>query len=290
MGTQPLDNPLLRVLSLDEYRTMCLSLSIGFMFALLIIASFHCITTLRQRGHKHASIFQSFALIALGVVQACVILSELILPFHICTVAQHLGPTTYALFKMTLYYIVISRLWSVFASGPLAYDARKLKAWLAIILGCNALNVVWLNLTVRVEWTPASVPECQPVIELPVVATALLIDVVSGIISTALFVRPLRKLYSLTLDAELKATMIKQCVLSILAITSTILALGIIAVLNFYILAVAFDVTTSTLSVILTFRWNSWLTNKLLWCCLPRALRMPKSVQTDIRNIEIIIR
>eukprot|EP01084_Bolivina_argentea_P059022 107733_1 len=192
----------------------------------------------------------------------------------------------YILFKMCLYYILVSRLWIMFSADKcsyMCYNRRKLQIWLTFIIFWEIVNLIWSNSTVSFIMAKNSVPECQIMVSLYCVGSVILLDNIAGMVNIILFARPLVKLYKLTYDYDLKVIIIKQCIFSIIAIVSTLIALVIVGVFNLYIFAISADIIISILSIMCMFQWNAWFTNKILCCCLPRKL--PKSVENDITNL-----
>ena len=110
-------------------------------------------------------------------------------------------------------------------------------------------------------------------------------DITACVTNTILFVRPLFALSKIIeKDDGLKYLAIKQCVLSMIAIISTIIALLIVAMFNLYIFAIYTDLIVSSLCIILMYKWNGNCIDKLCLCC--RRMMRPTD---DVKNLDAVV-
>merc|ERR1712130_146262 len=89
-----------------------------------------------------------------------------------------------------------------------------------------------------------------------------------GTINVILFARPLIKLYHRTHDDDFRLLAIKSCILCIISIVTTMIALIVVGQTNEYMLAISTDQMITCLCITLMYKWNSPIAEILLHCCL----------------------
>ena len=110
-------------------------------------------------------------------------------------------------------------------------------------------------------------------------------DIAACVTNTILFVRPLFALNKITgKDDDLKYLAIKQCVLSMIAIVSTIIALLIVAMFNLYVFSICMDFVVSSLCIILMYKWNGKCIEYLCLCCCHFM-----TLSDDVKNLDSVV-
>ena len=232
---------------------------------LLSIGLYHIITT--KKNHQYGlniqksplSLNLTFILLTIAICLLITLANQLTNPFNTlssCKFAIISGTTLYAIFKLTLYLTLISRVYGAFKDSPLEYSAFKLKILASILILWQFLNIVIIGVTYEFNLDADSFPKCVPVAPAYIYASGLLLDLVSAVINLYLFIKPVLKLRSIisaeSKDEIMKLLAIKQCILCIIAVSTTFIALICIALMRLVQLYLAADVNISTLSVILS--------------------------------------
>eukprot|EP01084_Bolivina_argentea_P113653 202538_1 len=248
-----------------------------------IMFIFHLFKICEAKGFsKNKSAFSSvlsLLLIVFGIIGIAVfIISINNVPDHeFCIFAAHWGPSGYSIFKLILYSILILRFYRTFQGSCIEYNEKKLQIWITFLTIWTLGNLVGINLTTKnIEGT---CDVAKP--PLPVIASIALIDIVSYVTNTILFTKPLFKLNKdiKTMsdannekpDNKLKHLAVKQCILSMIAITSTMCSLLIVAMLNLYVVSISLDYVVSSACIILMYEWNATLIEKVCGCCYGKS-------------------
>lgn len=287
----------------------------GFSVALLIsslaISAYHFASIYRQKrvifGRKflrsNPSILFSYILCFVAVISGVSLTLDSILTNALCPYAQFYGPTLYSLFKTVVYLILGVRIWRSFKHSIYEYDSRKLIIW-GVILSCWTLfNVVAGNLTVthKVEHDHGAT-KCVVNPSILYIASQAMLDLIAGTVSCVLFVSPICKLYKASADMEhadarkealkIKGIAHRQCILSMIAIISSIVAMaGLGAMPSSVPVFVSMDMFLSTACVILMYKWNTAITTKLFWCCIPTMSAASNVVDetTDDNGVRTVV-
>jgi len=202
-----------------------------------------------------------------------------------CEFAAHFGPTAYSAFKFILYYILILRFKRTFKHSADLFDENKLRIWISILFTWTASNIIAINITAQNISGKCEV--ATPPI--PIMASIASIDFVACIVNTIIFSRPLFRLHrkrkssnqKKTKQVNFKYVAIKQCILSIISVSSTIFSLLVVAMFNLYVICITFDYVVSVLCIILMYSWNSHIIDKICCCCkcCKMQIQMLKSKQ-----------
>ena len=229
----------------------------------------------------------TFLLIFLAILQMIdfllVSLPANIIGGWFCQIEVISGPTNVILFKAILYVILLSRLWA--ANGTFDYNPFKMKLWTIFILSWSLINILVANLSSVSNYNgPEAATKCDQFVQFYALALVAGLDFISGIVNIILFTRPLFKLYKQINDTDLKSIAVKQCILSIIAVASTLIGVILIGITNEFVIIIGIDYMVSISSVLLMYKWNSWLTDRLLWCCLQSP-----NADADIKNLEMVV-
>ena len=260
------------------YKEMCIYGTIIFAILMGLISLFHTITAHKHIDRKSTSLNLSFILLLVGIFASISLCIEIFEPsfetgLWFCTIMQHVNPSIYILFKLLLNMILILRLTESYGDSALAYNTKKLNIWAGIIITWSAGNLIYVNLTVTSAIDNHMFPRCHTMITYPALISMASLDVIAGIINLILFITPLIMLSSLIKDDSvsthsLKNLTKKQCILSIIAVLSTIFALVGMLLIDSQQIFIPFDMVVSLIAIILLYQWNSTITNGLFCCCL----------------------
>ena len=87
-------------------------------------------------------------------------------------------------------------------------------------------------------------------------------------------------------DHQLKYLAIKQWVLTLIAILSTVMALFVIAVqTNLYVISISMDYIVSSLCIVLMYSWNAKYIDCLCYCCIHHSSASLK----DVKNLGAVV-
>ena len=169
----------------------------------------------------------------------------------------------YILFKLTLYLLLVHRLYYVFEKWPneLQYSVNKLKIWCVLIVCLTIISMILIHIDLEIVYDEDKYPPCDIEANEFGLSFMGLQDIICGAINCYLFVRPIRKLrkkmntvsddFEVT-SINILALAIKNCILAFCAILSTVI--GLIGIILFDLAAVWIntDIITTILSVILS--------------------------------------
>eukprot|EP01084_Bolivina_argentea_P259431 437734_1 len=207
-----------------------------------------------------------------------------------CEFAAHWGPTGYSIFKFILYYILILRFKVTFRDSSVKYNINKLRIWVLILFTWTTSNIIAINITA--QNIPGKCEVATPPI--PIMASIASIDFVACIVNTILFSRPLFQLHKKRQSTNQKRTntvnfkyvAIKQCILSLIAVLSTIFALLVVSMLNLYVICISFDYVISTSCIILMYSWNSSIIDKI--CCCKINSNKTQKINVDLEDVTTV--
>lgn len=204
---------------------------------MLIIVAYHIYTTMKYNQYglnllnSPASIPLSFLLLFLSTWYTIFIAFHMFhnnISLSYCYFSLYVGPGTYALFKLTLCLILILRLHGSFKNSPLQYSPFKLKIWASILVIWQITNITMHVFTGSAAYDPNGLGVgCQMRVRSIVYISFGVLDLVSASFNLYLFIKPVLELRQAakTKDFDLKHLAIKQCILSMVAILSTIVAI-----------------------------------------------------------------
>merc|ERR1719203_1770164 len=206
----------------------------------------------------------------------------------LCPAAKFYGPTLYSLFKTIVYLILGCRIWISFKGSMYAYGDRNLTIWGIIISVWTLFTIIAGNATVTsVVESQDGDTKCIVNPSFIYIISQALLDLTAGIVNCVLFVKPICKLYNLTIESgdgdglRIKTLAYKQCILSMIAILSSIVSMFGIAVFGDIVpVFVASDMFLSAICIILMYKWNKFITDALFCCCLPSESRV-----ADVTNL-----
>ena len=114
------------------------------------------------------------------------------------------------------------------------------------------LNGIWHVLSAEMVFDPDAFRKCI-IVPFPVTLLSFsLLDLVSAAVNLYLFIKPVLRLRASTEDDTLKMIAIKQCILSIIAVLSSILATVGTSIINMPQLFFGADINLSCLCIILS--------------------------------------
>ena len=271
---------------------------ISFIMALLfIIAMYHFRAIYKTRKDDMNeipwSVYLSVLMISLSFIQFTDFMLLILpsIPGWYCFIQIRIGPICYTSFKACLYIILLSRLWSrnsVKCQKIFNYNPIYVKIWSIIIISWSVINGILMNIGGTAIFAGNDIfPKCtNDLSDISLMMSAGL-DFVAGTVNLYLFVKPLFSILHQIKDRELKSLVIRLSILSVFTIISTIIALIICMFANgtpIFIFAVGGDELISTLCIILMYKWNTWITDRLLLFCLPSK----SMITDDMKNLEIV--
>lgn len=246
-------------------RPLTTTFSIIAIVSITVIIVYHAITVHKNyASRKQASkmsIITSFLLLTIGcIISLMLTLEEFVHVKAICDMNMVLGLPFYILFKLTLYLYLTMRVHFVFKNAAdLEYSSKKLKVWAGIIMVWSIANIVLVNIGLTQSFDASVYPSCDLEANQIGLMSMALQDIVCAGINAFLFVRPVLKLRKKIEDAgpsgksqDIKQIAIKQCVLSLTAIISTVIALFGIILLDLPAVWIGLDIIISALSILLS--------------------------------------
>ena len=183
---------------------------------------------------------------------------QLIDPFDdiiFCYYGLYSGVGVYGMFKLTLYLILILRVHGAFKKSALEYSTIKLKIWAFILIMWQIFNFSFNVFTGDAILDINAYPKCSLIMSPFFFASVLLNDMTAAVINLYLFIKPviqLRKVCQLK-DVSLKLIAVKQCILSAIAILSTVFAMVGTGALDLPQLFLGGDLNISCLCIILSY-------------------------------------
>ena len=258
--------------------------SIGFLVSAILLSIFHLYganknakTSLcsKKMLNEYPSLSLSYILMTINVLSGLSLTLDSVFTTSLCSYAQYYGPSLYTLFKANIYLILGCRIYISFKGSIYAYSPRKLSIWCIIVIIWTLFNIIAGNMTVTSNIEQETANQDTKCIVTPSVIYIMgqgLLDFISMIVNCILFVIPVCKLYKLSNEnINIKKIAIKQCILSVIAVISSVVALaGIGAVSHITPTFVSVDMFISTCCVILMYKWNSKITESLFCCCMPK--------------------
>lgn len=185
------------------------------------------------------------------------LIMQMIDPFDnisFCYYGLYSGPGVYGMFKLTLHLTLILRVHGAFKKSALEYSTLKLKLWASTLIIWQIFNVFLNILTGHTTFDANGYPKCILIIAPIFYASVILNDTTAAVINLYLFINPVIKLSKVCdlKDVTLKSIAIKQCVLSVIAILSTIFAMMGTGALYLDQLFLGGDLNISCLCIILS--------------------------------------
>lgn len=202
-------------------------------FALLIILIYHVYTTKKHLKtlnpcNPTSKLNKSIILtLPLFIFASCM---AIIQPFPMYGIyckwsAQYLGGPIYFLFKLMLYLILTSRVHEAFNGTMLGYSPNKLKIWAGFLILCNLFIIIAFELLTATYLDSNTFPKCAMIVNNMVIIAVVALDFIACTVNLYLFIRPLCQLHKLSdsKDDTFKSMAKKQCILSIIAILTSVL-------------------------------------------------------------------
>ena len=253
----------------------------------VMICIYHGLTIKKNYGKeqynasKH-SLYLSLLLIIFGGLMLIILCIETFKATKIfCDVTIPAALPLYILFKLTLYALLVHRLYYVFQNLPneLKYSERKLIIWSLVILCLSILSIILTHIDLQISYDENAYPPCDVEANEFGLMFMGLQDIICGIINCYLFVRPIRKLRNKMKNMKLEtksthilALAIKNCILVCCAVLSTVIGLIGIIMVDMASVWISIDTIMTILSVVLMYEWNLYLLNYVCCCCLPKNL------------------
>eukprot|EP01084_Bolivina_argentea_P291843 501633_1 len=251
--------------------------------SLIFLLIHHSICAYKSATANTPTIFLSFVLILLGIAEEINFTLELVTNW--CLISIYTAPTLWILFKTCMTYILISRLWITYSKEPLEYYSRKkLQIFAGFVILFNTINIILNCSTVSATYDENETQKCKVNVKDYVDISVGVCDIISGSICLILFVKPLFKISKMTSDSGIKVIAVKQCILSNIAVLSSIIAIIFLIAYNAYIFAVGGDIVVSAFSIILMYKWNTPIVQKCCYCCFK-----PIFVADNISKLKIVV-
>eukprot|EP01083_Nonionella_stella_P147975 467692_1 len=282
------------ILIMDHYLKQILyqisSLCHLLIWTLIVI--YHTISIFRfnrfQFTPNQRSIYGSFLLIILAFFSNLPLFTQTydaIQSQTFCEISQYTGYASYIAFKCVLYLLLVSRLHEAFHNSTLGYNTRHLLYLSACVVVCNFTNIGlgWRYLSF--SFNTHVFPNCGTDFPQWLPISLCMVDFVSSIINFYLFFKPLytlKQTFSNTQSAtELELVARKQCILSILACSTTIASMILTGLLkNMVPIVVPLDTNISIICIILMYKWNNAVF-KTICCCCTAVTKPEKPNESD---------
>lgn len=244
--------------------TLSSTFSILTLVSILVIMIYHAVSVKKHNASRKTAKMSLIAtlilfIFGLGVIMNGLILEEFVTS-SVCDLNAIIGIPLYMMFKLTLYVTLALRVHYVFRNAAeLEYSPKTLKIWVSIIIFWSFMNLILININFTYTFDATVYPPCdlQPT-RLALMSLALQ-DLVSGSVNAYLFIRPVLRLKKMIKNTssneqsrDLHDIAIKQCVLSLSAIISTVVGLVCIILFDIPFVFVGSDVVISVLSIILS--------------------------------------
>eukprot|EP01083_Nonionella_stella_P000868 2472_1 len=187
-----------------------------------------------------------------------------------CDFTRIVSVNMYPLFKIFQSVMLTLRLHEVYGLSALGYNSKVLMVWGTFLIIWGAFTIIIQPITSTTELDANAVPKCIVFVHNVFVLSVIGFDICSGIGNCYLFIKPIYKLRELNLrdNTKLKRLATKQMVLCIVTITSSIIAVMGIGLLDFPQVFGGCDIVISTLCIILMYKWNNSTYERLFCCCL----------------------
>eukprot|EP01083_Nonionella_stella_P316844 1151067_1 len=240
-------------------------------------------TQFNEKAMRHPLIL-SMLFLFFGVYTVFNITIEIFDDFHthgFCGYSKWVAIPSYIAYKCCLYLILVNRIHEAFRESQYqVFTTKQLKIWAGVVIGWSVFNIILIWLTVTVHFEPDLVPKCHTSVGPPGLMAMALLDLVACGVNLYLFVKPVKeltKVIALFTDRNvsehnqasmLKHVAVKQRVLSITAVSTTVIGMILIAMFSMEQILIGLDINLSTLSIILMYKWNNALATKLCCCCI----------------------
>eukprot|EP01084_Bolivina_argentea_P046407 85463_1 len=251
----------------------------GEIFAIifgLLITCFHFkslqsfLKKVKKRYRSSPSYVLSLALVLCTFIMPSIWIFKVIDPFHsmtFCYFHRFVMVNLYTFFKLIQSTILVVRVYESYKESPLAYDTKKLLVWMVFLTSWTIFNIIFGSFTSSTELDPADIPPCTTTVSNQFLASMVMLEIISGIGNCYLFIRPLYGLKGFGLPAELQYVAVKQMILAVITVLSSIMAIFCIALLPFAEVFCSSDIIISTVCIILMYKWNDKIFAKICCCC-----------------------
>ena len=222
-----------------------------------------------------------------------------------CQILLWTAVPTSSIFKSIIYTLFTARIWESFGDSGMGYSKRLLTIWTVTLIMWSVFNSV-LNITFsKVESVNDT---CKYEFFVPMLMSVMLLDFVSLLVNTYLFVKPIyliNQMMKQTVndkshvivdpkqeklsELKLKQIAIKQFLLSLTAMISTMIAYPGIIMFELAQVWGCIDTVISTFCIVVMYRWHNELTwklfNKFCCCCCRKWMKFHedmKAMETEI--------
>eukprot|EP01084_Bolivina_argentea_P311694 539555_1 len=275
-------------LSNGDYSIICCVFAVASCVSITTISIYHIISTRKHVSNEKCSrpVYLSMSLLFLAICTAINLTMEIFDDFHtpsFCWYSAYVAIPTYILYKCLMYLILLQRIYIILYQ---AFDytqyqvvtAKALKLWLAIIIGWSLLNIIFICTTLTVSFDANKVPKCHTKVFRPSLISMGLLDIIACSVTLYLFVKPIAQLRKQISNMSATNTRMqtdslklhqiakKQCMLSTIAVLTTVIGMTLVALFSMEQIFIGIDINISTVSLILMYKWNDYLVAKL--CCL----------------------
>eukprot|EP01084_Bolivina_argentea_P115127 204801_1 len=293
------DQPQLQVIKsfgVATYISVCASFGVVTLVLVLIVALYHFIITYHKYKHSqldfktYPSLTLSYLLMIIGIIfniNLCIFAFDLN-DKTICYYGKYGGIPLYSIFKLLLYLILLCRVWVLFKD---IYNINSLKVGcLSLIIWC-IMNIALCVTGSDIIWVPNERPSCYIIPSTLSLASIGFLDITSGIITAYLFIKPVllkqKKKHKSNRQQLLAIKAIKQCILTLIAILTSIFALIAIALLSMPQVFAGTDILISIISIIFMYEFNSKIGDKIccfFWCLPNQSIHIEPNQSNNNMN------
>ena len=187
-----------------------------------------------------------------------------------CHVVKYSTTTSYTTFKMMLYILLVSRVYTVYSDGLYtSITGKALSIWtLIIILWTLCTNIINIFTTTTVLEHGG---KCANEWAFLFLCSVISLDITAVVVFLYLFTKPLlvlaEKQREHSVDNRnyitLRRVALKQCILSLTASISTVIVGAFVFVFGMTQVFACLDVVISSICIILMYKWHDKLYRKL---------------------------
>ena len=218
-----------------------------------------------------------------------------------CEIPLLASVPTSSVFKAITYTLFVTRSWKSYGDSGMGYSERLLSIWASLLITWSIFNSVLNTLFSSVEVRDNA---CKYSFFSPMLVSGTMMDVTALCINTYLFLRSIYLLNQMDKEVgndnshvivhkndhqkselKLKKIAIKQFILSLTAMISTMIAYPGIIVFELAQVWGSIDTVISTFCVILMYKWYdelAWKSFGLFCCCCKRWLKF----NTDMEHLK----
>ena len=218
-----------------------------------------------------------------------------------CQILLLTSVPTSSIFKAIIYTLFVNRIWKSYGNSGMGYSKRLLSIWAGLLITWSIFNSVLNLLFSSVEVIDKT---CKYSFFFPMLGSVMMMDFIALCVNTYLFLKPIYLINQMVKEAandnshvivnkndhkkselKLKQIAIKQFILSITAMISTMIAYPGIIIFELAQVWGSIDTVISTFCAILMYKWYDELAWKLFGsfcCCCRKWLKF----HSDMEHLE----